>query len=143
MKVKDDHYRLIGVYLLVVGALIVWLLTGCTVTKYVPVETVRTDTLIWYVNIRDSVFQHDSIHVKEKGDTMLVERWHIRYRDRWQHDTIYRSSTDSIRVPVPVERELSKWERFCIDWGQVTLGGSVACLVLAIGWLIVWIRRRV
>ena len=74
MKVKDDHYRLIGFYLLVVGALIVWLLTGCTVTKYVPVETVRTDTLIWYVNIRDSVFQHDSIHVKEKGDTMLVER---------------------------------------------------------------------
>lgn len=125
--------------MILLAVVVLAVLAGCK-TRYVTVETVRTeyvsrtDTLVQ----RDSVWAHDSIHVREKGDTVWVERWSIRYQDRWRDrvhtDTIVR--VDSVQVPYPVERKLSKWQQWCLDWGKVTTGGTIA--LLAIGcWLLV------
>ena len=109
------------------------LLTACSSTKVVTVDRVRTDTVKTVRNVRDSIYMHDSIRISEKGDTVTIERWHTRYRDRLLLDTIYQSRTDSVPVPYPVEklveRQLSWWQRTQMYAGDVLLllllGGAV------------------
>ena len=110
-------------------------LCSCRTVKYVPVETVKTDTLYQTKVERDSIHTHDSIYIHEwqRGDTIYIDRdrWHTLWRDRWRTDTVYRSHTDSIPVPFPVEKPLSKWQQFCLDYGKVTTGGTIALIAFA------------
>lgn len=119
----------IGWYLLFITALLAWLLIGCTTTKYVPVVEHKTDTLLKYSTTRDSIYVHDSIHVHEKGDTVRIECWHTRWRDRWRYDTIYISKTDSVPKPYPVEVEvpaqLTWWQQ-----ARMHVGGIVIFLLI-------------
>ena len=80
--------------------------SGCTTTRYVPVEHHTTDTLIQTKVQKDSIWLHDSIHVSEKGDTIRIEKWHTRYIERLSHDTLYQSVRDSIPVPYEVMKEV-------------------------------------
>ena len=106
------------------------LLTGCTTTKYVPVETVRIDTMKVTKYERDSIYIHDSTIVREKGDTMLIEKWHTRWRDRWMHDTVYQSRVDSIPKPYPVEKrvpaELTWWQQTRLHLANILLYALLA-----------------
>jgi hypothetical protein len=119
----------------VIAALIGWLLTGCTTTKYVPVVEHKTDTLLCYSSIRDSIYVHDSIHVHERGDTVTVERWHTRWRDRRHSDTVYISKTDSVPRPYPVEvvKEVAKpltwWQQARIYVGGIVIFGLIIFVV--------------
>lgn len=128
-------YMFIGI---IVALFICALFSGCRSIQYVPVETVRTDTLYLKVIQRDSIHIHDSVTIREKGDTVMIEHWRTQWRDRLQRDTVYRSRTDSVQVPYPVERQLSRWEQVCIDYGKVTMGATVLLLVF----IIVWLTRR-
>ena len=118
-----------GLMIVAVGLL----LTACSSTKVVTVDRVRTDTVKTVRNVRDSIYMHDSIRISEKGDTVTIERWHTRYRDRLLLDTIYESRTDSVPVPYPVEklveRQLSWWQHTQMYAGDVLLllllGGAV------------------
>ena len=69
-------YRGITIILL---ASAIW---SCRSVKYVPVETVKTDSV--YVNKvqRDSIRLQDSIFVFVKGDTVRIEKYKYLYRDR-------------------------------------------------------------
>lgn len=113
-------------------------LAGCKTTKYVPVETVRTDTLYVSKLERDSIVKHDSVyfHVYEKGDTVysVLTKWKTEYRDRYHTDTVYVSKTDSIPVPYPIEKELKWRERKAIALFPWTL-------LVAVG-LGAWCLRR-
>ena len=101
------------------------LLTSCTTTKVVEVERVKTDTTYITKWQRDSVWLHDSIHVTERGDTVRIERWHTKWRDRLRVDTIYRAKTDSIPVPYwkikEVPAPLSWWQKLRLWMGNVVL----------------------
>lgn len=118
---------------------------GCKSVQSVPVETVRTDTC--YVNkirtdsvnkIRtDSVYVRDSVVVERGGDTIKVTSWRWRERYVTQHDTIYRSKTDSIAVPYPVERKLSRWEKTKQDIGGIAIGAFIAVVSAVVIWLAV------
>lgn len=114
---------------LMVGFILIGL-GACRSVRYIPVESVTHDSVVTILYQRDSVYQHDSVYIKEKADTVLIERWHTRWRDRVSHDTLYMSKTDTIRVPVPVERKLTKAERTYITIGKWSVG-VVAGLVLA------------
>lgn len=114
------------------------LFSGCRSIQYVPVETVHTDTLYQKVVQRDSIHIHDSVTIREKGDTVMIEHWRTQWRDRLLRDTIYRSRTDSVQVPYPVEKQLTKWQQVCIDYGKLTMGATVLLVIF----LIVWIVRR-
>lgn len=123
---------LIGCYLMfVLAALLGWLLTGCTTTKFVPVVEYHTDTLLWHSNTHDSIYVHDSIHVREKGDTVTIERWHTRWRDRWHSDTVYISKTDSVPQAYPVEvvKEVAKpltwWQQARMYVGGFVIFGVI------------------
>ena len=113
-------------------ALLGWLLSGCTTTKYVPVIEHTTDTLIQRVVERDSIHVHDSIRVSEKGDTVTIERWHTQFRDRWHHDSVYVAKHDTIPQPYPVteyvERKRTKFEWMLIIIGIAALFGGILWL---------------
>ena len=107
-----------------------------------PVETVRTDTLWQKIIERDSIIVNDSVIVREKGDTVMIEKWHTKYRDRLKTDTLYVSKTDSVQIPYPVEKKLTRWQTFCIDYGKVMLGASVVLVAFIIIWIVRKIKQR-
>lgn len=102
---------------------------GCTTTRYIPVETWHTDTLLITKLQRDSIWLHDSVFIKEfmQGDTMYVlrDRWHTKYIESVSHDTTYISKTDTIPTPYPVEveveRQLTWWQKFRISIANIIL----------------------
>lgn len=115
---------------------------SCTRTCYIPIESVRTEYRDHTERERDSVFIHDSITVQQRGDTVFLDRWHTQYRDRVVHDSIFSHNTDSIQVPYPVERQLSRWEMVKMDFGGVAIGVTGAVSIAIVVWLIKLIRRK-
>ena len=132
--------RLIHLFITII--LLASAICSCRSVKYVPVETVRSDTL--YVNRlqRDSVYVADSVFVREKGDTVLMTR--IRYVDRWRErtDTLRMISNDTIRVPYPVEKELTRWQRIKLDIGGIAIGVATAAFLAIVVWFVLRFRRR-
>ena len=128
--------------ILILGLLSVVLLVGCKTTKYVPVPSVSVDSVYvdrWH---KDSVYLHDSVYVNRwmHGDTVYVDKVSVKYlyRDRLLHDTVAVTRRDSVRVPVPVEREPGRWQqaRLRLFWPLVAV---VVVLVAAVWWMA---RRR-
>ena len=72
-----------------VAAMLVSAIYSCRSVKYVPVEKVRRDTL--YINKvrRDSIVKYDSVHVRDKGDTVWLEKYRYLFVDKWRTDTLY------------------------------------------------------
>ena len=134
---------------LAVGAVITLLFGSCTRKVYVPTETVRTeykDRVVEAVRV-DTVVMRDSVAVYVNGDTVRI----TKYRDRWRtriierHDTCTVTKTDSVQVPVQVERKLTRWERTKMDAGGIAIGilGVAALGGLAwLAWLAYKKRRR-
>ena len=129
-------------YVLAVLVMTALIFCSCRSVEYVPVETVRTDTLWQKIVERDSIIVNDSVIVREKGDTVMIEKWHTKYRDRLKTDTLYVSKTDSVQVPYPVEKKLTRWETFCIDYGKVMLDASVVLVAFIIIWIVRKIKKR-
>lgn len=114
-------------------ALILMLLTillhGCTPIKYVPVETLkveyRTRDSIRY----DSIYKHDSIYVLDKGDTVYKYIKLMEYRYLFINKTDTVLQTDSVQVPYPVEKKLTKWESIKLDMGGWMFGALIVLLL--------------
>lgn len=127
-------------------ALVVLCLCACKTVKYVPVETVRTDTVYQSKIEKDSIHVRDSVYLHEwiKGDTVYIEKtkWHTAIQERLRTDTIYRSRVDSLRIPYLVEREISRWEQVKMDYGAVAIGVSIAAVIGLIIAIILWLRRK-
>lgn len=116
-------------------AVIVTLLYSCKSVKYIPVETTKIeyrDNLV-----RDSIFHYDSVFVKDKGDTLILERYKYLYKNKIIKDSIFMN--DTIRVPYPVQvikevkTSLSGWQNFQIWCGRFALFALLlACIYF--GW---------
>ena len=113
-------------------ALVVFCLCGCK-TQYVPVEVVKTEYIVKHdsVTMRDSIWAHDSIYVEKNGDTLLIEKWRtkyeIRYRDVVRVDSFIKS--DSIQVPIPVERETTFKEKTLMTMGVIFPIAFLICVI--------------
>ena len=126
----------------VIKYLIIWLafliaislLASCRQVEYATVEKVRIDTTYITKWQRDSIWLHDSIHVKENGDTVMIERWHTQWRDRLRVDTIYQATHDTIPQPYPietvklVEKDLNWWQRLRLWIGNIGLLGILGVI---------------
>lgn len=117
-------------------------LGSCKSVKYIPVETIKHDSIYITNHQKDSVYIHDSIFQKEKGDTLILEKWHTKYVEKQVHDTSYIERWDSIYVPYPVERELTKSEQRYISIGKVSLDLYIGLVVAFIAWLVYYIKRK-
>lgn len=111
-------------------------LLGCTSTKYVPIETVRTDSIYVSTVKADSVFERDSIFVYSKNDTVFLYKNVYKYKYKMLRDTLTIERTDTIRVPYPVEARLTKWQQIKQDIGGTAIGGLVAIVLFLVVWLI-------
>ena len=100
---------------------------SCRSVETVLVTQHHTDTLMVMKHQRDSIWLHDSISVKEKGDTVTIEKWHTKYKVKEVHDTTYVATHDTIPQPYPVikevEKKLSKPQKGLMGIGLLSLMG--------------------
>ena len=66
---------------------------------------------------------------------------------RVPRDTLYLPSKEvyvdrKIEVPIPVEKELSRWDTFKIEVGGWAIRVLSGCLVVGIGYLVWWLVKR-
>ena len=125
--------------LLIIASLAV--LTGCKQTEYVVVPEYHTDTLRVAQIVTDSVYKHDSIYIRQSGDTVLIEKWHTVSQNHTAHDTVYKSRVDTIAKPYPVVKEvpaeLTWWQKT-----QMYAGDALLLLVVAVLVFLV-VRKRI
>ena len=141
--IKWYDYRIWGrvIILLIVG-LAVLALSGCR-TKYITVPEYHTEYIVRSDTVAsvDSVLLHDSVFVYNVGDTIVVNK--VAYRDRVRNvyktrtDTIVK--TDSVRVPYPVEKQLTKAQQRYVTIGKCAIAAFAILAMLAI---LVWQARR-
>ena len=84
----------------------------------------------------------DSIYIHEKGDTILEHRNHYIYRYKDRVDTLYLASRDTVSVPYPVEKELTRWQSFKVDYGGWAIGVVVGAVLIAIGTFVYKLSRK-
>lgn len=131
-------YSLVGMVLLLLLAM----LASCKTTRYVSVPEYhkeyinRTDTFLR----SDTLFRLDSVVIRQQGDTTVIEkiRWQNRFVNVYKVKTDTIIKTDSIRVPYPVEKKLSKWQQLRLDFG----GWAMGLIVIVIFFVVVWLVRR-
>ena len=114
-------------------------LCGCR-TEYVPIESVRYDSIMIEKLMRDSVYVRDSVYLKETGDTIY------KYKDRFVYvyknrvDTFFTEKIREKEVPVPVERKSTWWEVVKMEWLDRIFA---ALIIVALYWnLKEWLARR-
>ena len=111
------------------------MLLSCKSVKYIPVVTTKIEYRDNFV--KDSIFRYDSVFVKDKGDTLILERYSYLYKNKIVKDSIF--INDTIRVPYPVEvvkqtkAPLTGWQNFQIWSGRIAL-----VVLLLVGVYVVW-----
>lgn len=118
------------------------LLNSCSpkviyVPEYHTEVVTRTDSVVKI----DSVHVKDSVIIKQAGDTIEIDRWHTEYKDRWRERVVVDSfiKVDSVSVPYPVEKKLSKWQQAKVDWGGWAM---LSVVVIVFLFLFFALRRR-
>lgn len=111
---------------------------SCTTTKYVPVETVRVDSMFVAKVERDSIYQLDSVFVETKADTVYLSKVQYRYHDRIVRDTVSVLCCDTITKVVEVEKRLSRFEQLKLDVGN----GVLWALPIIIGLFILFCKIK-
>ena len=101
-------------------------------TQYVPVATVRPEYKTSDSLRFDSIYQRDSIYMLVKGDTIYQYKYKYLYRYLTTNRTDTILKTDSIQIPYPVEKQLSRWQSI-----KMELGGWVFVLVIILILLII------
>ena len=131
---RGCFFTAIGITALAIIALLA--LSSCSTTKYIEVPVTKTDTLIVTDHQRDSVYLHDSITIKQQGDTIWVQEWHTKYKLKEVHDTTIVATHDTIARPYPIieyeEKPLTWWQRTVRDLGYLALGAIIIGILLLI-----------
>ena len=127
MKPKDLNLWHIPLGIVMAVSFLALLMCSCKTIEYVPIVEHEThhDSIYFTQIQRDSIWQHDSILIKDKGDTVLIEKWHTKYIEKVSHDTTYVAKIDSIPVPYEVtkyvEKKLSKPQSVLMTIGMLAI----------------------
>lgn len=139
----------------IVGLLAVFLFAGCRSSFHAVKQSVssyetdsftsetKQNVLRWDSIVkRDSTYVRDSVATRKEGNTIFVERWHWEYiydffhlekmnlENKQDKDFRFIARSDTIRVPYPVEKQLSKWEQFQLKYASWSFG--VLCVLLVV-----------
>lgn len=118
----------------------VWL-SSCR-TQYVPVETVRTEYKTRDSIRYDSIYNRDSIYVRVKGDTVYQYKYKYLYKYQYLNRTDTVIKVDSIQVPYPVEKQLSRWQSLKMELGGWAFGILIVLCLIVVWWLVNRIRKK-
>lgn len=102
------------------------LLSGCASTKYVevPVDRVKIEYRD-RVSI-DTLYRNDSTIIREKGDTVFLEKYKYIYRVKELKDTVNVTDTITVVKTVEVTKEVNKLHNWQV--GLMVLGGVAIAL---------------
>lgn len=149
MEDKDIKYY-VYTMLIIIGLLALTSLcfTSCSHRVYVPVQSIRTDTIYMskkdsvhikdslitrqVITTRDSVAIHDSVVIVKDEQGNIKEKLIVRYRDRWHatQDNLmlqrmidrYKASNDSLRATMKEHIEVPKVvERELSRWEKLKM----------------------
>lgn len=130
---------------LIIPYIILSLLAGCKSVQYVPMETVRTDSIYVDRYQRDSIYQRDSVFVNRwtAGDTVYQDKvvWKYVYRDKVKYDTVAILRSDTINVPYPVECKLSKWEQLKLNVGGWAISIIIIIVLIVMGCMVYKLKK--
>lgn len=95
-------------------AMLVWMLQGCKAQDCIPETIVRDSIVTEYKHDSTYIYQHDSIFIKEKADTVFVNKYVTRYKDvmKIERDTIWQENKVVEVKEVLVEKPIAgvvKW----------------------------------
>ena len=117
--------HLVATIIILIYLYVMFSFIGCTTTKYVPIESVRTE----YINKveKDTVIINNDRLVKEKGDTIYIVNTKYVYKTKNKIDTILRIDTIPIIQEVEVIKEVNKLK----DWQVIlmVLGGGMVAVI--------------
>ena len=122
------NFDLIVIFLIAILTAI--LVCSCSTVKYVPVETVKTDSIRVVDVQRDSIYVRDSVLIRTKADTVYVTQWRTEYREALKVDTFLVQRVDSINTVVEVEKRLTKIQQLKMDVGTGVLWAIPIMLAL-------------
>ena len=113
----------------------IWFVS-CRSVQYVPVENIRTEYKTRDSIRVDSIYNQDSIYVFVKGDTVYQYRYKYLYKYQYinRADTVIK--TDSVQVPYPIEKQLSRWQSIKMELGGWAFGLVIAFVLIIIVWLV-------
>lgn len=114
-------------------SMVVLLSAGCSRVQYVPVESVRLDSIHVYRNVSSSMTIRDSIYIDKTRDTVRVAQYKYVGVRLERTDTLYVARADSVRIPYPVEKSLTKWQSVKVDYGGWAMGILFVLLLIAAG----------
>jgi hypothetical protein len=77
------------------------------------------------------------------GDTVYQDKvvWKYVYRDKVRYDTVSILRSDSVCVPYPVERKLTKWEQIRLDVGGWAIGVVIITILIVIGCIVYKLKK--
>ncbi|MCE8814297.1 hypothetical protein K0F31_13790 [Bacteroides thetaiotaomicron] len=116
-------------------------LSSCR-TQYIPVETVRTEYKTRDSVRYDSIYKHDSIFYLIKGDTVYKYVKQVEYKYLFINRTDTILKTDSIQVPYPVEKRLTRWQTLKMELGGWALGVIIVFALVIVGRMIYRLRKK-
>lgn len=121
---------------------IIFMLASCR-TEYIPIESVRYDSVYFAKLQKENIYIQDSIYIKEKGDTVFVDKFKYIYKYINIQDTCFIEKTDSILIPYPIERKLTWWERKTKNLGDWIVELIIIFILYRLlGWLIKKTRKE-
>ena len=121
---------------------IIFMLASCR-TEYIPIESVRYDSVYFAKLQKENIYIQDSIYIKEKGDTVFVDKFKYIYKYVNIQDTCFIEKTDSILIPYPIERKLTWWERKTQNLGDWIVELIIIFILYRLlGWLIKKTRKE-
>lgn len=132
------HFDYIILALMILAAIV--LVCSCQSVRYVPVETVKTDSIRVVDVQRDSIYVLDSIFVREAHDTVYITKWRTEYKEALRVDTFHVQRIDSINTIVEVEKKLTKWQQTKMDVGAGVM--YAVPILIAVGLYILYRKLK-
>lgn len=127
------------IYILII--LLASAICSCRSVEYIPRETIKHDTT--YINklIKDSIYIKDSVYIHSKNDTVFVEKYKYQYIDKVVRDTSYVVKSDTISVPYPVEKRLTRWQQLKLDIGGISIGIIIITILVVVGRAVYFLKK--
>ena len=124
-------------------AIIILVSVSCkSMCEIATVQSSDTTSFIQKSTSVDTIYQHDSVFVREvmRGDTVYLTRteWRDRWRTRVERDTVVDVRVQKEVVQLPPERYVPKFYRWC----TIALW-AIGLSVIGYRLLRWWLRRRV
>ncbi|WP_242054541.1 hypothetical protein [Bacteroides fragilis] len=110
-------------------------------TQYVPVEKIKTEYRYIDRLQHDSVYLKDSVRYYTKGDTVFADKYLYQYKYLFINRVDSFVKVDSVQVPYPVERKLTRWESMKMELGGWAFGGLIMAIII-VCWLIFKSRSK-